>query len=182
MDGAQYPTDEAVDELAHNPEVVAEQVLFVAENFPERVREFIFDAAVAVSQEQCHHTHAAAGLPEGLSVAQRRQAAADHGGLCGVFHAATIAGVETQKVADRGDLTHNRFRNQVSRETANVSYCYSCTVRIWDVAIDCESTPCVCREHPMLTVVAHHRLHVLICWLCSVRLRCKFGQKPSCKA
>jgi len=155
MDGAQYPTDVAVDELAHNPEAVAEQVLFVAENFPERVREFIFDAAVAVGQEQCHHTHASAGLPEGLSVAQRRQAAADHGGLCGVFHAATIAGVETQKVADRGDLTHNRFRNQVSRETANVS--------LWDVALDCESTPCVCREQPMLTVVVPHRLHVLIC-------------------
>ena len=41
------------------------------------------------------------------------ETASTHDGLCGVFYANAIAEVVTEDVAARGELTGNRYRNQV---------------------------------------------------------------------
>ena len=112
-EGIEYPSGEAVDQLVDDPSAVAAQVQLVAEKFPRRLREFIFDAARAVGHEHCDDREEPQALPDGLNIAQKMEIASTHDGLCGVFHANVIAEVVTEDVAARGELTGNRYRNQV---------------------------------------------------------------------
>ena len=54
-EGIQYSSGVAVDQLVDDPRAVAAQVQLVAEKFPRRLRELIFEAARAVGHERCDH-------------------------------------------------------------------------------------------------------------------------------
>ena len=123
-EGIQYPSGVAVDQLVDGPSAVAAQVQLVAEKFPGRLREFIFDAARATGQKHCDHREEPQALPDGLNIAQKIEIASTHDGLCGVFHANAIAEVVTEDVAARGEVTGNRYRNQV-RLSPKMSLYYS---------------------------------------------------------
>lgn len=106
--GAYHDTDDK--------QAVSRQLEFVAEHFPERVREFTLSAAQVVGARRCPHgDDAPPMLEEELGLAARKLAAGAHVGLCGVHHAHVIAGVRTNQVFARsgGTLAH-KFRNQVS--------------------------------------------------------------------
>ena len=110
-EGIQYPLGIAVDQLVDDPSAVAAQVRLVAEKFPGRLREFIFDAARAVRHEHCDHREEPQALPDGLNIAQKTEIASTHDGLC--VYANAIAEAVTENVAACGELTGNRYRNQV---------------------------------------------------------------------
>ena len=123
-EGIQYPSGVAVDQLLDDPSAMAAQVQLIAETFPGRLLEFIFDAARAVGHEHCDHREEPQALPDGVNIAQKMKIAYTHDGLCDVFHANAIAEVVTEDVAARGELTGNRYRNQV-RLSPNMSLYYS---------------------------------------------------------
>lgn len=77
-------------------------------------RAFAFEIASQVGGRYCRHVEEPPAL-EDMSLAKKKKAAANHPGLCGVYHAAVIAGVKTQDVVDKwGTTTANKYRNQVS--------------------------------------------------------------------
>ncbi|CAN0503591.1 unnamed protein product, partial [Ectocarpus sp. 8 AP-2014] len=99
------------------------QVKEAYEHDVARVREFVFDAAVAVGTASCNHDEPPGPLPTGLTRDQRAQAAKEHPGLCGVYHAAAIAGVSYADVAATAErrgvgVTFNVFRNQCCFDAA----------------------------------------------------------------
>ena len=62
-EGIQYPSGVAVDQLVDDPSAVAAQIQLVAEKFPGRLREFIFDAARAVGHDEHCGTRGAPSTP-----------------------------------------------------------------------------------------------------------------------
>ena len=112
-EGIQYPLGVAVDQLVDDPSAVAAQVQLVADKFLGRLRQFIFDAARAVGHEHCDHREEPQALPDRLNIAQKVEIESTRDGLCGVFPTNAIAEVVIEYVAARGELTGNRYRNQV---------------------------------------------------------------------
>lgn len=105
--------DQMVQFLRENPPVSGN-------NLP---RAFAFEIASKVGQQHC--THAAEPQPLGdMSKAARKKAAAEHPGLCGLYHAHVIAAVKTGDVVEKWgeeNITANKYRNQVSAfKVANV--------------------------------------------------------------
>ena len=72
---------------------------------------------VAHKVGQRHCSHAAEPQPlADMSHAARKKAAAEHPGLCGVYHAHIIAAVKTSDVVEKWgeqNITANKYRNQV---------------------------------------------------------------------
>lgn len=89
-----------------NPTACHDQfVQFLQTNSPvdgdDLPRTFAFEIACKVGQQHC--THGAEPLPlDDMSHAARKKAAAEHPGLCGVYHAHVIAAVKTSKC--RGEM------------------------------------------------------------------------------
>lgn len=93
-------------------------------------RALAFEIAHKVGLRHC--THASEPHPLGdMSKAARKKAAAEHPGLCGVYHAHIIAAVKTSDVAEKWgehNLTANKYRNQVpQRQRA----CRAAVGRCW---------------------------------------------------
>ena len=79
----------------------------------ETGRAMAFEIASKVGRHYCCHTEEPGPLGE-MSRAKRVKAAADHPGLCGLYHAWIIAAVKSQDVLEKwGQTTGNKFRNQV---------------------------------------------------------------------
>lgn len=83
-------------------------------------RALAFEIAYKVGKRHCTHTAEPQPLGD-MRKAARKKAAAEHPGLCGVYHAGIIAAVKTSDVAEKWgehNLTANKYRNQVSTEMA----------------------------------------------------------------
>lgn len=126
----QYPTEIATAAYHAGEETaVADQFLQVCTHFPECAREFAEEAAKAVAAESCEHHAPPPKLEGGLTLAQRRRAAADHVGLCGLYQADVIASVLTGDVLAKWNSTAGtKFRNQVSslRGGVQISFLVVC--------------------------------------------------------
>lgn len=83
------------------------------DNNADAARAFAFEIASKVGAEYCSHDAPPDPLEE-MSHAKRKKAAAEHPGLCGLYHAGVIAAVKTQDVVEKWNATTgNKFRNQV---------------------------------------------------------------------
>lgn len=119
---AAYPSPEALEEAVDlykdeiDMKAVYAQLVDVAENYPDRTREFALVAAAAVAKRYCKCTKKPEPFDDKLTVAEKRKLAAhpDHPGLCGKEMVEVIVSVRTEAVEARGGTTGNRFRNQVS--------------------------------------------------------------------
>lgn len=115
------PTPDVEGYKAGNTMACHEQMVsLIAANTPAEegtstlVRAFAFEVAASVGAEYCHHDTAPEPLPS-MALATAKKAAAEHPGLCGVYHAHVIAAVRTEDVTSRsGSTAANKFRNQVS--------------------------------------------------------------------
>lgn len=116
------PTPDIEGYKAGNPKACHEQLVsLIAANPPPEdgtsndvARAFAFEVAAGVGAEYCDHDTAPEPMPS-MKAAAAKVAAAEHPGLCGVFHAHIIAAVKTQDVLARsGSTAANKYRNQVS--------------------------------------------------------------------
>ncbi|CAB1114712.1 unnamed protein product [Ectocarpus sp. CCAP 1310/34] len=75
-------------------------------------RAFAFEIAAAVGGEYCDHLTEPEPMPS-MAPSAAKVAAAEHPGLCGVYHAHILAAVKTQDVQARsGSTAGNKYRNQ----------------------------------------------------------------------
>lgn len=114
--------DQLVQFLAANPPTDGD-------NLP---RALAFEIAHKVGQRTC--SHAAEPQPLGdMSKAARKKAAAEHPGLCGLYHAHIIAAVKTSDVAEKWgerNLTASKYRNQV-RTDGTLPFKLQCVADRW---------------------------------------------------
>ena len=78
-------------------------------------RALAFEIAHKVGERHCSHAPEPQPLSD-MSHAAHKKAAAEHPGLCGLYHAHLIAAVETSDVIEKWgehNLTANKYRNQV---------------------------------------------------------------------
>ncbi|CAN0398194.1 unnamed protein product [Pylaiella littoralis] len=116
---AELPTPDADGYVGGNSQACHAQFIeFVEADSSSRdsesdlYRAFAFEIASQVGGRYCRHVEEPPAL-EDMSLAKKKKAAANHPGLCGVHHAAVIAGVKTQDVVDKwGTTTANKYRNQ----------------------------------------------------------------------
>ncbi|CAB1108443.1 unnamed protein product [Ectocarpus sp. CCAP 1310/34] len=124
-------------------------------------RAFAFEVPSKVGARYCSHLSAPEPL-EDMSHAKRKKAAADHPGLCGVYHAHIIAAVRTQDVAEKwNQTTGNKYRNQV-----RAYYVFRLhTLRIIGVFFVCEDWCATTQQlQQQLLPVAGVEKHM--CWIC----------------
>ena len=97
------PTPDIEGYKAGNPKACHEQLVsLIAANPPPEdgtsndvARAFAFEVAAGVGAEYCDHSIAPEPMPS-MKAAAAKVAAAEHPGLCGVYHAHIIAAVKTQ--------------------------------------------------------------------------------------
>ena len=88
-------------------------------------RALAFEIAHKVAQRHCSDAAEPQQLGD-LSHAARKKAAAEHLGLCGVYHAHIIAAVKTSDVIEKWgehDLTANKYRSQVCERQSGSRFC-----------------------------------------------------------
>ncbi|CAB1109277.1 unnamed protein product [Ectocarpus sp. CCAP 1310/34] len=77
-----------------NPLNVWEGLLLIAAQTPERFREALQAAAVAVGARYCNHDTPPCPLPDISKLPERQAAAQQYAGLCGKYHAEYIANTD----------------------------------------------------------------------------------------
>ncbi|CAB1096551.1 unnamed protein product [Ectocarpus sp. CCAP 1310/34] len=99
-----------------NPLKVWEELLLIAAQTPDRFREALQAAAVAVGARYCNHDTPPGPLPDIRKLPERQAAVQQHAGLCGKYHAEHIANIGVTMVEERAagaEITTKRIRNQV---------------------------------------------------------------------
>ncbi|CAB1119649.1 unnamed protein product [Ectocarpus sp. CCAP 1310/34] len=115
-----YPDTPLVEDFKGGDTLaVLRQMKEVHYSHPERVREFVFDAALAVGAGSCVHDDPPKALPRGLTRDQGVAAAKEHPGLCG-FYLAGVSYDDVVATAERRgvSVTFNVFRNQCCFDAA----------------------------------------------------------------
>ena len=113
----------------NNPHNVWEELLLTAAQAPERFREALQAAAMAVGARFCCHGTTPPGpLPNISKLAERQAAAEQHAGLCGKYHAEYISNIDLATVEQRaaGVVTTKRMRNQVCLVRSTLHGCVLC--------------------------------------------------------
>ncbi|CAB1107382.1 unnamed protein product [Ectocarpus sp. CCAP 1310/34] len=98
-----------------NPLHVWQELLLAAARRPERFREALQAAAVAVGARYCNHDSPPGPLPDISELPERQAAARQHAGLCGKYHSEHIANIDVTMVEERAagtEITTKRMRNQ----------------------------------------------------------------------
>ena len=110
------PSSRVVDEyVAGNTTAISERILAMASTNPALVRAVAEQGASRVARHYCTHETPPGALPPFDTLAEAREAAAAHPGLCGVDLAWIIAAVKVRDVLKRGQQpTATKLRNQVS--------------------------------------------------------------------
>ena len=110
------PSSGVVDDcVAGNTTAISESIIAMASTNPAQVRAVAEEGASRVERNYCTHETPSAALPSFDTLAEAREAAAAHPGLCGVDLAWIIAAVKVQDALERGQqLTATKLRNQVS--------------------------------------------------------------------
>lgn len=98
-----------------NTTAISQPLLDLARANPGLVRITAEQGAHAVALYYCRHATTPEVMPDYDTLAEARQVAGAHPGLCGVQHSALIAAVRVQDVLDRGqEATATKLRNQMS--------------------------------------------------------------------
>lgn len=109
------PSSVVEDYATGNNTAVSQRLLNLASTNPALVRAAAEQGAKAIAQYYCEHESAPQILASYDTLAEAREAAAEHPGLCGVQHSGLIASVRVRDVLERGHQpTATKLRNQVS--------------------------------------------------------------------
>ncbi|CAM9797978.1 unnamed protein product [Pylaiella littoralis] len=102
---AELPTPDVDGDVGGNSQACHAQFIeFVKANSSSRdgegdlYRAFAFEIASQVGGRYYSRHVEEPPAPEDMSLAKKKKAAASHPGLCGVYHAAVIAGVKTEDI------------------------------------------------------------------------------------
>ena len=93
-------------------------------------RKLAFEMAHKVGQRHCRHAAEPQPLAD-MSHAARKKAAAEHPGLCGVYHAHIIVAVKMSDVVEKWgeqNITANKYRNQVCERPSCSRFCVPAVV------------------------------------------------------
>eukprot|EP00904_Undaria_pinnatifida_P007339 jgi/Undpi1/3735/HiC_scaffold_16.g07104.m1 len=114
------PSSRVVDEyVAGNTTAISERILAMASTNPALVRAVAEQGASRVARHYCTHETPPGALPPFDTLAEAREAAAAHPGLCGVDLAWIIAAVKVRDVLKRGQQpTATKLRNQACFDAA----------------------------------------------------------------
>ena len=94
-------------------------------------RQLAYEIAHKVGLRHCSHVAEPQPLAD-MSHAARKKAAAEHPGLCGVYHARIIAAVKTSDVVEKWgeeNITANKYRNQVCERPSGSRFCVLAELR-----------------------------------------------------
>lgn len=103
-----------------NSSVISDALAAIARESPHLLRGATEAAARAVARRFCTHGAAPQPLPDIRSVGERKTAAQQHPGLCGVHHAQYIGGVSYDTIVERAagaPISTKNLRNQASMKT-----------------------------------------------------------------
>ena len=116
----------------NNRRVVSDTLGAIAAETPDVLRQATEAAARAVGRRFCPHgATPPLSLPDISDVKERRAAAQQHPGLCGVHHAQYIGGVRYDAIVERvggGAISTKNLRNQVRNRHRHLACPMLCNI------------------------------------------------------